>query len=364
MIRKAISTSLLFGFILTMVLSCSDQEEIGPETPPNWKENYPIIKVGTNSVDIKLATDKAATIYYVLQSRENSDAVPDSIKNLALNGSSDLAGFGVTNINASDQVNLVQIDQLIPAQKYYLYIVAESKHNTPYLQNREQMLAADLVMHPIQTVVEFDAEFYGNKQRYLLYMPEEAYKDDVLEFPLMVFLHGLGEKGNDINKVKRNGPPKLVEKGQTFPFIIISPQTPEGIWKTEFIDEVVEHARENLAQISDKLYMTGLSLGGGGTWYYALNYPDKVSAIAPIAGWGNLKRACEIKHLPIWAFHGTDDQVVATANSVNMVNAVNDCGGKAILTLYDGVGHNSWSRAYSPDNELHDPNLFEWFLLH
>jgi len=198
---------------------------------------------------------------------------------------------------------------------------------------------------------------------YLLYLPE-GYADTKAKWPLMLFLHGAGERGSDLNKVALHGPPKMIAKeGKRFPFIIASPQCPkDGWWSSALqlaaldalLTELVSHYRID----TDRIYVTGLSMGGFGTWSMAAAYPNRFAAIAPICGGGNQATAKKIAHLPIWVFHGGKDTVVPTARSQEMVDALKKAGSDVRFTIYPEAGHDSWTKSYS------NPELYEWLLQH
>lgn len=192
---------------------------------------------------------------------------------------------------------------------------------------------------------------------YLLKVPSnyEANKNE--RFPLLIFLHGSGERGNDINKVKAHGPPSFVDTRKDFPFITVSPQCPEGTWwVTEDLQAMLEQLKESLRIDENRIYVTGLSMGGFGTWAWACKYPEQFAAIAPVCGGGDLQFADELKSTPVWAFHGEEDFIVPVRRTIEMVEAVNSNGGKARMTIYPGVGHDSWVNAYSNEE------LYQWLL--
>ena len=196
---------------------------------------------------------------------------------------------------------------------------------------------------------------------YLLYLPDKYGTDPTAKWPLLLFLHGAGERGHDIELVKRHGPPKMAEKGEKFPFVIVSPQCPEeSLWEIErdaliaLLDEVSETYRID----KSKIYVTGLSMGGVGTWDLAANYPNKFAAIAPICGGGNPKQAVQLTHTPIWAFHGAKDAVIPAEKSSEMVDAANAAGGNAKLTIYPNANHDAWTETYQ------NPELYQWLLSH
>ncbi|HEX2960713.1 MAG TPA: prolyl oligopeptidase family serine peptidase [Ignavibacteriales bacterium] len=191
---------------------------------------------------------------------------------------------------------------------------------------------------------------------YLLYLPQDYGKDEK-KWPLVLFLHGAGERGSDINIVKRHGPPKLVEQGKDFPFILVSPQCPEDqMWSIGTLDSLINEIQDKYEIDPARLYVTGLSMGGYATWKMAETYPDRFAAIAPICGWGNVSTVCSLKHLPIWTFHGKKDRSVPFDKTEELVNALKKCGGNVQFTVYPDAGHDSWTETYN------NPKLYEWML--
>jgi predicted peptidase len=222
----------------------------------------------------------------------------------------------------------------------------------------------DDAIRPGQNAYVFESSS-GVEVRYWLYLPEHYDANEQL--PLILFLHGSEERGVTIDKAKEEGLPELVETRTDFPFIVVSPQLPSGYW-TDLIDpmdELLTHLQERLPIASDRLYLTGISLGGFGAWEYALRYPDRFAAVAPIAGGYTFQSEevpediCKLSRLPIWAFHGEADTSVEPYQSQVLVDAIQACGGEVKFTLYPETDHkSSWIKAYD------DPALYEWFLEH
>jgi predicted peptidase len=194
--------------------------------------------------------------------------------------------------------------------------------------------------------------------KYLLFLPE-GYGEKDKRWPLMLFLHGAGERGEDLNKVKVHGPPKIVEKKKDFPFIVVSPQCPKDVWWNEKVEVLINLLDEIEARYNvdtERVYLTGLSMGGYGTWALGSKYPERFAAIAPICGGGLRFMALGLTDMPIWVFHGAKDRVVPVKESEEMVKMIKARGGKAKLTVYPEAGHDSWTETYN------NPKLYDWFL--
>lgn len=203
--------------------------------------------------------------------------------------------------------------------------------------------------------------------RFLLFVPKD-YQAEGQKWPLMLFLHGRGECGDDLNKVKIHGPAKIVETKPDFPFVLISPQCPEpgqglkgvrAAWEPEQLIQLIDHVAGKLNVDKDRIYITGLSMGGYGTWRFAATYPERLAAAIPICGGGEPdKWAKALAKVPIWAFHGAKDDIVPLSQSQSMVDAIKAEHGDVQLTIYPDANHNSWAATY--DN----PKVYDWLLEH
>jgi len=196
---------------------------------------------------------------------------------------------------------------------------------------------------------------------YLLFTPSNMELQENGKSPLIIFLHGAGERGDDIDLVKVHGPPKIVEANKDFPFYVLSPQcASDSWWEAEqlvmLMDEVI-----SMNDIDEtRIYLTGLSMGGYATWDLAQLRPDRFAAIAPICGGSRMNafRATLIKNVATWAFHGAMDTVVPLEASTRIVKALKNVGGDVKFTIYPMAGHDSWTETYA------NPKLYEWFLAH
>jgi len=201
--------------------------------------------------------------------------------------------------------------------------------------------------------------------KYVVFVPH-SYNGDK-ELPLILFLHGAGERGDDgqlpVKQGIANGGIKFKSNEKTFPFITVFPQCRvKGHWKAGGADAnralaILEEVQKNYRVDSKRLYLTGLSMGGIGTWSLAAAHPDKWAAIAPVCGSADLSTAEKIKHIPTWAFCGDQDKPFIEPNRA-MFKALKAAGGNPRYTELPHVGHNSWDPAYVT------PELYSWFLKH
>jgi len=198
------------------------------------------------------------------------------------------------------------------------------------------------------------------------YLPIGYDTDLTKTWPVLICLHGQGELGNgttELTKAIVNGPGKEIKNGRHFPMIVVSPQSLYW-WNATLIDNFIEYVKKTYRVDVNRVYLTGLSMGGIAAWEYTAKFPDKIAAMVAIAGNGNAQDPCQLAKVPIWAFHGDADGTVDKYGSINSVNAVNNCTNpvadpKALLTLYPGVGHDSWTRTYS-GSAGHD--IYSWML--
>ncbi|MBW4429441.1 MAG: prolyl oligopeptidase family serine peptidase [Nostoc desertorum CM1-VF14] len=197
---------------------------------------------------------------------------------------------------------------------------------------------------------------------YLLFLPDELRLRNKTQEPLLptiLFLHGAGERGSNLDNVKKYGVAKIVEQKPDFPFIVISPQCPRGeYWNVERLSTLLDEVIASYPVDLDRFYLTGLSMGGYGTWHLAAAQPKRFAAIAPICGGGNPQTVRNLRNLPVWAFHGAKDNVVPLSESEIMVSALKAHDGNVKFTVYPEATHDSWTQTYN------NPELYEWFLRH
>lgn len=216
-----------------------------------------------------------------------------------------------------------------------------------------------------------------------IYLPG-GYDGNALQYPLIVFLHGAGEQGDsrvdpaELDRVLTHGPPSLIENNNwnpTYPSIVVSPQTNVGDWVPATVHGFINYLLNNYQVNDARIYLTGLSMGGRGCWSYVAELAENshASAIVPICGNGNPSQADQLGSTPIWAFHGEEDNIISAFGgngSVPMVERINDSEPlfPAKVTIYPGVGHDSWTRTYnnagmgdeSAEYDAFNMSIYDW----
>lgn len=232
----------------------------------------------------------------------------------------------------------------------------------------------------LQASLPLPEEFNGqpaihDEMRYLLYLPEGYNDDPQRQWPLIFFLHGSGDDDYDSTFVLSYGLPEVLLKGeqpQDFPFVVVSPQAfPGGTWWNDdalpALEAVLQSVMVSYRIDPDRVYLTGLSMGGYGSWYMATAYPQYFAAMVSISGSGyrtpilpESETLCRMKDIAVWAIHGAQDAISdPEASHFNAMGLQQSCGGEVKWTLYDDVGHfGTYERAYR------DPELYRWMLEH
>ena len=195
---------------------------------------------------------------------------------------------------------------------------------------------------------------------YVTYLPKDY--DEKKTYPLVFFLHGAGERGDDLDVASRHGFMKYVrEEGKDYPFIFVAPQCPNNkYWGcyTESLIAFLDYICDTLPVDLNRVYLTGLSMGGTGTFMLAMAAPERFAAIAPVCGSGIYWYGEVFVDIPVYMYHGDCDDIVPIQESISMLNSINKRGGNAKLKICYGVGHNAWDIAYAGDE------LAEWLLSH
>lgn len=215
------------------------------------------------------------------------------------------------------------------------------------------------VAQTTKVVTTVDGKEVTTELRYWLALPDDYAADPNKRWPLLVFLHGSGERGDDLELVKKHGPPKLIAASEEFPFVVVSPQCPKDLrWDAAQLAKLVESLTNTHRIDPRRRYVTGLSMGGSGTWALLEDHPGLFAAAVPICGRGNPVEAEIIAKTPVWAFVGGKDKADLVQNMNELAVALRKAKGKIELTVYPDAGHDSWTVTYQ------NPKVYEWLLSH
>ena len=223
---------------------------------------------------------------------------------------------------------------------------------------------ADDVTKPDSTTKAQQVEIRDSEGfNFLLFTPENESQKINGKYPTILFLHGIGERGNDLQLLKREGLPKILDGDKNFPFIVISPQCPSSTeWyymnedNVRALNSMLDDAVKRFPIDTNRIYITGLSMGGIGAWYFAIKSPHRFAAIAPVAFRGDGWSPCPAYKIPAWGFHGALDNVISLSSAQNIVDQFKECGGSIEFTVYSDLSHDCWTRTYN------NQDLYSWFL--
>jgi predicted peptidase len=199
---------------------------------------------------------------------------------------------------------------------------------------------------------------------YLLFVPRDYQEGSTTLWPLILFLHGRGESGDNLNIVKRHGIPRVIEEAEDFPCITVSPQcsaNTDWVALIRPLMSLLSSIIEEFQVDQQRIYLTGLSMGGRGTWALAVEYPEIFAALIPICGRVPdvdqfMEKVKVLKDVPIWVFHGAKDSSVPVQNSEAIVAALRAVQGNVSYTVYPDADHDSWTETYN------NPELYRWML--
>lgn len=174
--------------------------------------------------------------------------------------------------------------------------------------------------------------------------------------PILIFLHGKSLSGTDLNRVRRYGVLRAIDKGRKIPAIVVAPQLAKGSWNPDKVLEVLEYVKKNYNIDESRIYVCGMSLGGYGTLHFAGRYPDKITAAVAICGGGNINDGCKLATIPLWIQHGDVDYIVPMSESKKVVDAIKKCDENAdvTLTIIKGGNHGNVERLF------HENGIYDW----
>ena len=181
-------------------------------------------------------------------------------------------------------------------------------------------------------------------------------KESTEKQPVLIFLHGKSLSGTDLNRVRRYGVLRAMDKGRKIPAIVVAPQVAKGNWNPDKVLEVLEYVKKNYNVDESRIYVCGMSLGGYGTLHFAGKHADKITAAVAICGGGNVKDGCKLATIPLWIQHGDVDYIVPMSESKKVVDAIKKCDENADVTLTNikGGNHGNVERLF------HEDAMYDW----
>jgi len=198
----------------------------------------------------------------------------------------------------------------------------------------------------------------GQSCLYWITLPQ-GYNEQEKKWPMIIYLHPSSLQGHDLSMIRTPIPPNVDEIRKDFPFVVLSPQCPDeyDAWPGDLVVALVDEAVKLYNVDARRVYVTGFSLGGRGTWSLAIDHPEVFAAIAPVAGsYGHPERISKIRDVPVWVFHGDSDRLLPIDPVRDMVQNLKDSGGNVRFTIYEGAGHGITGQAYRTKE------LYEWLL--
>ena len=352
---------------------------------PSWTAGTPKIVNGATSMDINVSLDQKGKVYFAVYKNAPASPTAASVKSDATGATSDnLVQNGVISVDVPNNFTYAYLKGMAENTTYTTLLIAEN--STGELQNTNSLVQLTNIFPKRQAAYYYSTDLVpGTIVNYLAYFPEEYYRDSTRNFPFLIIFNGDGEKtwpatvvSNEMWKLLKYGPAKLIDQGKDFPFVVITPQTGFAGWdeytvntngvetqlpfKGAFMANIVENMERRYHLDPSRLYISGLSLGGGATYSFFQQMPEKIAAAAPIAGWGNPTTACEAKGVGVWSFHNANDGTCPLVADEAVIDAINSCKPKTLakLTIYNpGYGHGGWNETYE---NFSKGNVYDWFL--
>lgn len=358
--------------LVSLCAGCIDEPvKKAPSTnAPVWSAGFPDIAHGAVSADLHFSTDIDSKVYWVIADKSLSLS-PKEVKAEALKPRNPAIKFqGMEEVSGAEGA-VTAVTSLQENTNYTVYMVAE---NTTEWVGDETVQQMAFRTHSRQDTLEYNSVAENRTVKYLLYRPEEVFKNPDKKYPIAFFLAGNGEVGTATTPIAviHNGSlPEYIHLGNDVPMIVMSIQHIKEIWNNDLINEGIDHAIETYSVDENKMYLIGMSGGAFGAWHFAEKHPERLAALVAISGGGEPEEACNLKNMSVWAFHNRIDDVVNPGTSLNMIRALEACNPthEVKLQLFPDPGHDCWRRVFDPNHAdwARSPNiprikLYDWLL--
>jgi predicted peptidase len=367
------SNHLLLLLLIATVFACSDDDTGGRTTASNnaaWVNGFPKIRHGATSVDLEIETKDSSKIYYVVADENLTFTADELVEQAESPTSASIQSNGVAEARPQ-QIALATIEKLSESKRYFLYVLAVPE-GSPSTASEVQKI--EFTTNVRQDTASFFSAYEKREVTYLLYRPEDVFKNPEMKYPIVFFLGGFGERATNnrpVNIIQNGLLPEYIHKGNNVPMMVMSIQHVREVWHNELINEAMEYALKNLPVDKNRVFMVGTSGGAFGVWDFAQEFPQRVAAIVPISGGGDESKACRLRNIAVWAFTNAADPLVHPGESVGMIRAINACAPttEAKLNIFPDRGHDCWRRVFdrnhpdwskSPQAERYD--IFDWLM--
>ena len=355
-----------------LLLACGgdDGEDINPKGAPEWVAGSPAVASGSVSADLNATTQDAAKVYYVVSTKPLNYSAEQIIKYGIKPNNSNIKAHGIIETSAGKEARKT-ISALAQRSKYYAYFTAQNVKDTLF---QTTVTSKEFVTASRLDTAEFNSAAESRKVKYVIYRPEEAIKYPDKKYPICYALGGNGEVATadkPVNMIRNGSILEYIYKGNNVPMMVMGIQHDRQNWNVQLIDEGITHGNKTYPVDESRVYLTGMSGGGIGVWNYAVAHPERLAAIVPISGSGSTGKACTLKGVAVWAFHNQTDNIVGSAGSVNMINAIQACPPQkeAKILIFPDTGHDCWRRVYDKNhaNWSKSPgiakfDIYDWLL--
>jgi pimeloyl-ACP methyl ester carboxylesterase len=322
-----------------------------------WINNYPVISKSITSVFIKIRLKEPGKVYYVFYDTVKNGITADKIKSDAMDtAGGEIIKNGIINYPNISLAQTLLVDGFNQSQYSHLYFVAEQEDSTALDTDIRQFQFPMKLKHRIVPVGTTAATF-----GYLEYLPVNYCVDCLKPFPMIVFLHGAGGVGDgtyagltDPVAALREGLTRYIEIDMDLPAVVISPQA-LGSWNVDQLNGFIKFLVQEYNVDPQRIYITGISMGGQGAWEYASTYPDQIAAVVPLCGSvGSLNNYSELADRAVWAFHNNMDPTVSVSYTYANIDGLRKAGGHPLMSIFRSDDHSCAYEAY------HYPGLWDW----
>jgi len=354
---------------LALAESSAAFAQVQPVTAVNLWAESPVPRSGSTSVEVAVRLGRAGRIWYALYSDSAAGVSRAELRRDPAPGDAALrrGQLVVASGDLGTPVS-IRIEALRPETTYRLLMTGEANDSGPAPPDQGRVLSFRVTLAPRIRSGSFQSRTVRGSVGYYVYIPERYALHPEHPAPLLIFLHGIGERGDggaQLTKLSKHGPFRPIADGRELPMVMIAPQLPASLrqWPVELVDEVIAAARAGFPIDDARIYLTGLSTGADAGWAYAMRHPEKVAALVSIAGNGDPTRVCAMREIAVWAFHGERDTDEKLEHEQRLVEALNACTPPprwpARLTVYPRAGHNVWTETYDGTGGY---DIYSWLL--